>query len=201
MVFDRSLSDSKSPQVSRTLLSILANLNNEFGWLRLVLRFSTLLALFPNILGLFQVFQFVVVIIIIYSPIGIMVSVRRWPRRPGFNPRSSHANDPKVVLEASLINTQLYNVRNKGKWINPGKRKSSAFLQHFCVVAIEKELSGHPRLRSTNLCFNDGLLRKNWGLSGKQGVSWERNTSEHFLSMGAVIFFFSVFTSKWLYLM
>ena len=33
MVFHRSLSDSKSPQVSRTLLSILAVLNNAVGWM------------------------------------------------------------------------------------------------------------------------------------------------------------------------
>ena len=33
MVFHWSLSDSKSPQVSRTLLSILANLSNSVVWL------------------------------------------------------------------------------------------------------------------------------------------------------------------------
>ena len=33
MVFHRSLSDSKSPQVSRILLSILANLNNTIVWM------------------------------------------------------------------------------------------------------------------------------------------------------------------------
>ena len=33
MVFHRGLSDSKSPQVSRTLLSILANLNNAVVWM------------------------------------------------------------------------------------------------------------------------------------------------------------------------
>ena len=33
MVFHRSLSDSKSPQVSRTLLSILAVLNNAVVWM------------------------------------------------------------------------------------------------------------------------------------------------------------------------
>ena len=33
MVFHWSLSDSKSPQVSRTLLSILAVLNNEVVWM------------------------------------------------------------------------------------------------------------------------------------------------------------------------
>ena len=33
MVFHWSLSDSKSPQVSRTLLSILADLNNAVVWI------------------------------------------------------------------------------------------------------------------------------------------------------------------------
>ena len=33
MVFHRSLSDNKSPQVSRTLLNILANLNNPVVWI------------------------------------------------------------------------------------------------------------------------------------------------------------------------
>ena len=33
MVFHESLSDSKSPQVSRTLLSILAVLNNVVAWM------------------------------------------------------------------------------------------------------------------------------------------------------------------------
>ena len=33
MVFHWSLSDSKSPQVSRTLLSILADLNSAVGWM------------------------------------------------------------------------------------------------------------------------------------------------------------------------
>ena len=33
MVFDRALSDSKSPQVSGTLLSILADLDNDVVWM------------------------------------------------------------------------------------------------------------------------------------------------------------------------
>ena len=37
-------------------------------------------------------------------------------RRPGFNPRSSHTKDFfKMVLDTSLLNTQLYKVRIKGK--------------------------------------------------------------------------------------
>ena len=35
--------------------------------------------------------------------------------RPGFNPRSSHTKDSKMVLDASFLNTQHYEVRIKGK--------------------------------------------------------------------------------------
>ena len=42
MVFYRRLSDSKSPKFSRTLLSIMADLNAIFGWSRLVLGFLSL---------------------------------------------------------------------------------------------------------------------------------------------------------------
>ena len=51
--------------------------------------------------------------------IGIMV--RMFARRPGFNPRSSHTKDSKMVLNAILFNTQHYKVRIKGEWSNPGK--------------------------------------------------------------------------------
>ena len=50
MIFHLSLRDSKSPQVSRTLLSILADLNNAAVWMpRWVLRFPTLPAPLPNL--------------------------------------------------------------------------------------------------------------------------------------------------------
>ena len=35
--------------------------------------------------------------------------------RPGFNPRSSHNKDSKMVLDAFLLNTQHYRVQIKGK--------------------------------------------------------------------------------------
>ena len=51
MVFHRSLKDSKSPQVSRTLLSIMANRNNDvFGWFLLVILFPSPLLLVPILL-------------------------------------------------------------------------------------------------------------------------------------------------------
>ena len=48
-------------------------------------------------------------------------SVCQWSGRPGFNPQSSHTKVSKMVLDASLLNTQHYNVWIKGKWRNPGK--------------------------------------------------------------------------------
>ena len=38
-----------------------------------------------------------------------------WPGRPGFNPRSCHTKDSKMVLDATLLNTQHYKVRIKDK--------------------------------------------------------------------------------------
>ena len=66
---------------------------------------SLLLLLFCNI----------ILIIINYK------SVFLWSERPGFNPRSSHTKDSKLVFDTSLLNTQHYKVHIKGK-----------------VVAIEK---------------------------------------------------------------
>ena len=42
------------------------------------------------------------------------LSVSQWPERPGFNPMLSHIKDSKMVLDATLLNTQHYKVRIKG---------------------------------------------------------------------------------------
>ena len=42
--------------------------------------------------------------------------VRQWYGRPVFNPWSRHTKDfKKMVLDATLLNTQQYKVRIKGK--------------------------------------------------------------------------------------
>ena len=46
----------------------------------------------------------------------------------------------KMVLDASLINTQHYKVRINGKWSNPGN--GIAPYLHLSVVAIEKWVFG-----------------------------------------------------------
>ena len=49
------------------------------------------------------------------------LTVRQWPERLRFNLRSSHSKDSKIVLDASLLNTQYFKVQVKGKWSNLGK--------------------------------------------------------------------------------
>ena len=51
----------------------------------------------------------------------------------------------KMVLDATLLNTQHYKVSIKGKVEQ--SREGVAPSPHFGVVAIEKEPLGHPQLR------------------------------------------------------
>ena len=41
--------------------------------------------------------------------------------KSGFNPRSSHTKDSKIVLDPFLLNTQHYKLRIKGKVDQSGK--------------------------------------------------------------------------------
>ena len=54
-------------------------------------------------------------------------SVRQWPGRLRFNPKSSHTKKKKggEVLDASLLNTQHYKVWIKGK-VEQSRERSSA---------------------------------------------------------------------------
>ena len=54
-------------------------------------------------------------------------SVRLWSVRSGFNPRSSHTKDSKIVLDVALLNIQHYKVRIKDK-VEQSREWSSAFL-------------------------------------------------------------------------
>ena len=51
-------------------------------------------------------------------------NVRLWTWRPGFNPKSGHTKDSKMVLDASFHSTQHYKVLIKDKLSNPGKRQA-----------------------------------------------------------------------------
>ena len=55
----------------------------------------------------------------------LCVGICQWPSKAGFNPRSSHTKDSKMVLDTSLLNTQHYKVMIKGK-VEQSREKSSA---------------------------------------------------------------------------
>ena len=79
-------------------------------------------------------------------------SVRQWPGRPGFTPWSSHTKDSK---NASLLNSQHYKVRIKGK-VEQSRERSSTLPCTSMQQQGKKEPSGHPRLKGdnfTNLCI------------------------------------------------
>ena len=61
---------------------------------------------------------------------------------PGFNPRSSHTKNSKIVLDASLLNFQHYKVWTNGKWSNPWKGVVPSPLPR--VVTIEKKAFRSP---------------------------------------------------------
>ena len=63
-----------------------------------------------------------------------------------------------MVLDTSLLNTQQYKVRIKGK-VEQSKERSSVLLLHLGVVAIEKEafLSLSTKGRQLYLLLLDGF--------------------------------------------
>ena len=71
------------------------------------------------------------------------------PERPGFHPRSSHTKDPKMVLDATLLYTQHFKVRIKGK-VEQSMEKSSALPYISVLVAIEKGAFGSPSTTVAN---------------------------------------------------
>ena len=76
-----------------------------------------------------------------------VLSVRQRPGRPRFNLRSSHTKDSKMVLDASLFNTQHYKVRIKGRGEILGKDQCPPL--HLGVVAIEKGAFGLPSTKGS----------------------------------------------------
>ena len=55
----------------------------------------------------------------------------------------------KMVLDAALLNTQLYKVRIKGK-VEQSLEWSSALPLHLSVVAMEKGAFGSPSIKVAN---------------------------------------------------
>ena len=70
-------------------------------------------------------------------------------RKTGFNLRSSHTKDSKIVLDATLLSTQHYKVRIKGNGAIQGMEQCP--LLHLSVVAIEKGAFWSPSNKVTNL--------------------------------------------------
>ena len=58
----------------------------------------------------------------------------------------------KMVLDTSLLNTQLYKVRIEGK-VEQSKERSTALPYTSVQQLLKRELSGHPQLRSPTLFF------------------------------------------------
>ena len=63
----------------------------------------------------------------------------------------------KMLLDTSLLNTQQYKVRIKGK-LEQSRERSSALPLHLGVVAIEKEAFWSPSTTVTNLTTLSLLL-------------------------------------------
>ena len=66
-----------------------------------------------------------------------ILAKKKRPWRAGFNPRSSHTKDSKMVIGASLLDSQHYKVRIKGK-VELIQGKELRLPLYIGVVAIEK---------------------------------------------------------------
>ena len=71
----------------------------------------------------------------------------------------------KVVLDTSLLMTQHYNVRIKGK-VEQSRERRRAIPVHFGVVAIEKGVFGCPRLLYIERDL--GVSHRRTGIYGKK---------------------------------
>ena len=63
----------------------------------------------------------------------------------------------KMVLDATMLNTQHYKVRIKVQWSNPGKGVMPSPTT-WCSSYRKKEPPGHPRLRSPTLLYLHGSV-------------------------------------------
>ena len=79
-------------------------------------------------------------------------SVCQWPGRLGFSPRSRHTKDLEMVLDTSLLNTQQYKVRTKGK-VEQSRERSSASPYTSLQQLLKKEAFGTPSTTVANFTF------------------------------------------------
>ena len=106
-----------------------------------------------------KLFQFYQVFFLKYSLIPAHLpsekSVRQWPGRPAFNPRSSHTKDSKMLLDTSLLIGYVSRVkwsneiRIKGK-LDKILGKEWCLSLYFGVVAIEKGAFVSPSITVAN---------------------------------------------------
>ena len=82
----------------------------------------------PSLLTLFLVEQFI-------GQVGRVFA--SGPGDRGFNPRSSHTKDLKMIPDTSLLNTQHYKIPIKGK-VEQSRERNSALPYTSVFVAIEK---------------------------------------------------------------
>ena len=74
------------------------------------------------------------------------------PRDLGSIPSRIIPKTLKMRLNTSLLNTQQYKVRIKGK-VEHSREKSSTLPLHLCVVAIEKGAFGSPSTTVANFTY------------------------------------------------
>ena len=84
------------------------------------------------------------------------------------------AKTQKMVLDSSLLNTQHYKVRIKGK-VEQCRERSSAPL-HLGVVAIEKGAFGSPSTMVTNFTYYESKVLQYSGMF-VECISCDRNSS------------------------
>ena len=89
-------------------------------------------------------------------------SVRQWPVKPRFTPRSSYIKDTKIVLDAFLFNNQHHGTDQGESGAIQEKDHSPSL--HLDVVAIEKGDLGSPYGRQLYfLLIRENISHVIWG--------------------------------------
>ena len=103
----------------------------------------------------------------IYQPISITVRVlANAPGDRGSVPGRVIPKTQKMIVDATLFNTQHYKVRIKGKWSNPGNGVAPPL--HLGVVAIAK-----GTFRSSSITVGQLIYKQDLELNNqKRLVSW-----------------------------
>ena len=135
MIFHKNLRDSKNPRGSRTLLSILSNLDNSVIWIVSIIPLicsSASLFLVTLKIGSTITFMFYTFnndnnnLSILHRAIGLVSwAFANGPGDWGLIPGRVIPKTQKMVFDAALLNTQHYKVRIKGK-VEQSRERSRA---------------------------------------------------------------------------